>query len=61
MEDIRKQPAGRPTLLAEYEVGDEQVTFIKVEETYEAAINESKKIIKGERRADDVGRTPQPE
>ena len=48
-------------MVAEYEVAEEQVTFIKMEEAYEAAIDDAKKIIKGERRADKVGRTPQPE
>ena len=48
-------------LVAEDEVFDEQVTFTEMEEAYEAATVEAKKIIKGERRADDVGRAPQPE
>ena len=48
-------------MVAEYKVADEQGTFIEMEEAYEAAIDDTRKIIKGERRADDAGRTSQPE
>ena len=41
-------------------MGDEQVTFIEMKETYEAAIDEAKKIIKGKLRAEE-GRVPQRE
>ena len=40
---------------------DEQATFSEMEENYKAAINEAKKIIKGEFGAYDEDRYPQPE
>ena len=49
------------SMVAEDEVAEEQVTFIKMEEAYEAVINDARKIIEGEHRAGDVNRTPQHE
>ena len=48
-------------MVTENEVADEQITFTKMEEAYKAATDEAKNIIRGEHRADDVGRTTQPE
>ena len=41
-------------LIAVNEVKDEQVTFIETEETYEAAIDEANRIIKGKIKAEKV-------
>ena len=49
------------SIVTEDKVANEQATLTNMEEAYEAAINDAKKIIKGECRADDIGRTPQPE
>ena len=48
-------------LLTEDKVSDEQTTFIEMEEAYEVAINEARKIIKGKRQTDDLVRALQPE
>ena len=45
----------------EDEVEDEQATFNEMEENYEAAIDEAKKIIKGKFGADEEDRDLQPE
>ena len=50
-----------PGMVVEYEIVDDQATFIKMEEAYKSATDNAKKTIKGERRADDAGRTLQPE
>ena len=54
----RLEEAWRTYESSQYEVGDEQVTFIEIEETYEAAIDDAKKIIKGKLRVEE-GRVPQ--
>ena len=46
-------------MVAEDKVAEEQVYFTKMEEAYEAAINDARKIIDGEHRAGDISRTPQ--
>ena len=48
-------------MVTEYEVDDEQVAFLEMEEAYEAAVNNVRMIIKCKHRSEDVARTSQPE